>query len=143
MALPAFALLAACNSGNQSGNASGGSAAQITGAGSTFVYPVLSAWATDYRTQTGNSINYQSIGSGGGIAQVKAGTVDFGATDQPLASDDLAKSNLAQFPVIVGGIVPVVNVTGIAAGKLKLTGQVLADIYQGKIKNWNDPAIRA
>ena len=142
LAFPAFALLAACNSGNQSGNASsGGSGAQITGAGSTFVYPVLSAWATDYKTQTGNSINYQSIGSGGGIAQVKAGTVDFGATDQPLASDDLAKSNLAQFPVIVGGIVPVVNVTGIAAGKLKLTGQVLADIYQGKIKNWNDPAI--
>jgi phosphate transport system substrate-binding protein len=140
-ALPAFVLLAACGSGTQSGNGAQGSGAQITGAGSTFVYPVLSAWASDYRSQTGNSINYQSIGSGGGIAQVKAGTVDFGASDQPLASDDLAKSNLAQFPVIVGGIVPVVNIAEMGTGKLKLTGQVLADIYQGKIKNWNDPAI--
>ncbi|MGN6589557.1 MAG: phosphate ABC transporter substrate-binding protein PstS [Sphingomicrobium sp.] len=140
-ALPALVLLAACGSGNQAGNSTQGSGAQITGAGSTFVYPVLSAWATDYKSQSGNSINYQSIGSGGGIAQVKAGTVDFGATDQPLASDDLAKSNLAQFPVVVGGIVAVVNVPGIDAGKLKLSGQVLADIYQGKIKNWNDPAI--
>jgi phosphate transport system substrate-binding protein len=138
LALPALSLLSACGGGNQSGNSGG---AQITGAGSTFVYPVLSAWASDYRAQTGNSINYQSIGSGGGISQVKAGTVDFGATDQPLASDDLAKSNLAQFPVVVGGIVPVVNIPGIAAGKLKLSGQVLADIYQGKVKNWNDPAI--
>ena len=90
LALPAVALLAACN--NQAGNnAQGGT--QITGAGSTFVYPVLSAWAADYKNQSGASINYQSIGSGGGITQVKAGTVDFGATDQPLASDDLAKSN--------------------------------------------------
>jgi phosphate transport system substrate-binding protein len=86
-------------------------------------------------------INYQSIGSGGGIAQVEAGTVDFGATDQPLASDELAKNNLAQFPVVVGGIVPVVNIPGLNAGQLKLTGPILADIYQGKIKNWNDPAI--
>ena len=139
-ALPALVVLASCgsNSGNQ---ASGGSGAQVTGAGSTFVYPVLSAWANDYKNQNGTAINYQSIGSGGGIAQVKAGTVDFGATDQPLASDDLAKSNLAQFPVIVGGIVPVVNIAGIEAGKLKLTGPVLADIYAGKVKTWNDPAI--
>jgi phosphate transport system substrate-binding protein len=143
LVLPAIALLAACNSqsGNQSGNASAASGAQVTGAGSTFVYPVLSAWAADYQKQAGVRINYQSIGSGGGISQVKAGTVDFGATDQPLASDDLAKSNLAQFPVIVGGIVPVVNIAGLDAGKLRLTGPVLADIYQGKIKNWNDPAI--
>ncbi len=143
LALPFLALVAACgqNAGNQTGNAAQGGAAQITGAGSTFVYPVLSAWASDYKNQTGNSINYQSIGSGGGISQVKAGTVDFGATDQPLASDDLAKSNLAQFPVIVGGIVPVVNIPGIDAGKLKLTGPLLADIYAGKIKNWNDPSI--
>jgi phosphate transport system substrate-binding protein len=113
----------------------------LTGAGSTFVYPVLSAWAADYKAQSGTSVNYQSIGSGGGISQVEAGTVDFGATDQPLKSDELAKNNLAQFPVIVGGIVPVVNIPGLDAGKLKLTGPILADIYQGKIKNWNDPAI--
>ena len=140
-ALPALALLAAC--GSQSGNkqAAPGSGAQITGAGSTFVYPVLSAWAADYRKQNGASINYQSIGSGGGISQVEAGTVDFGATDQPLKSDELAKNNLAQFPVIVGGIVAVVNIPGIDAGKLKLTGPILADIYQGKIAKWNDPSI--
>ncbi|HEX8838838.1 MAG TPA: phosphate ABC transporter substrate-binding protein PstS [Sphingomicrobium sp.] len=140
LALPLVALLAACgsNSGNQQG---GQGSVGVTGAGSTFVYPVLSAWAADYKKQGGADINYQSIGSGGGIAQVKAGTVDFGATDQPLASDDLAKSNLAQFPIVVGGIVPVVNITGIPAGKLKLSGPLLADIYAGKVKNWNDPAI--
>lgn len=145
LTLPALALLAACGqkTGNETGNAAAGgtSGVQITGAGSTFVYPVLSAWASDYQKQSGTSVNYQSIGSGGGISQVEAGTVDFGATDQPLAPDELAKNNLAQFPVIVGGIVPVVNITGIDSGKLKLTGPVLADIYAGKIKNWNDPAI--
>lgn len=142
LALPMVALLAACNSSSsENGSAASGSPAGVTGAGSTFVYPVLSAWASDYKNQGGAAINYQSIGSGGGIAQVKSGTVDFGATDQPLASDDLAKSNLAQFPVIVGGIVPVVNIPGIDAGKLKLTGPLLADIYAGKIKTWNDPAI--
>ena len=139
IALPIAALLTACGSSNQGGNASSG--AQITGAGSTFVYPVLSAWAADYQKQSGTSINYQSIGSGGGISQVKAGTVDFGATDQPLASDDLAKSGLAQFPIVIGGIVPVVNLTGVAPGKLRLTGPVLADIYAGKVKKWNDAAI--
>ena len=140
LALPLVALVAACGS-NSGGQQGGQGAAGVTGAGSTFVYPVLSAWAADYRKQGGADINYQSIGSGGGIAQVKAGTVDFGATDQPLASDDLAKSNLAQFPIVVGGIVPVVNIAGIPAGKLKLTGALLADIYAGKVKNWNDPAI--
>jgi phosphate transport system substrate-binding protein len=140
LALPAFAVLAACG-GSANNQAAPSSSAQITGAGSTFVYPVLSAWASDYQKQTGASINYQSIGSGGGIAQVEAGTVDFGATDQPLKPDELAKNNLAQFPVIVGGIVAVVNIPGIDAGKLRLTGPILADIYQGKIKNWNDPAI--
>lgn len=141
-ALPALALVAACssNSGNQADSTSG-SSVQVTGAGSTFVYPVISAWTADYKTHGGATVNYQSIGSGGGIAQVKAGTVDFGATDQPLASDDLAKSSLAQFPIVVGGIVPVVNIAGINAGKLKLTGPLLADIYAGKVKNWNDPAI--
>jgi phosphate transport system substrate-binding protein len=140
----AAAALVTAGCGTKSGNetqASGASGQQVTGAGSTFVYPVLSAWAADYQKQAGTSINYQSIGSGGGISQVEAGTVDFGATDQPLKSDELAKNNLAQFPIVVGGIVPVVNIPGIDAGKLKLTGPILADIYQGKIKNWNDPAI--
>lgn len=140
-AVPALALLAACNSGNQNSNGTAASGAQITGAGSTFVYPVLAGWASDYQKQSGTAINYQSIGSGGGISQVEAGTVDFGATDQPLASDELAKNNLAQFPIVIGGIVPVVNVAGLNAGQLKLSGPVLADIYAGKIKNWNDPAI--
>lgn len=139
IALPLVALLVACGSKGTHGTAPTG--AQITGAGSTFVYPVLSAWAADYQKQGGANINYQSIGSGGGISQVEAGTVDFGATDQPLKSDELAKNNLAQFPIVVGGIVPVVNIAGLDAGKLKLTGPILADIYQGKIKNWNDPAI--
>ena len=134
-------LLAGCQNNDAQNGAAGTAGGQITGAGSTFVYPVLSAWAADYRKQSGTSVNYQSIGSGGGISQVEAGTVDFGATDQPLKSDELAAHNLAQFPVIVGGIVPVVNIPGLDAGKLKLTGPLLADIYQGKIKNWNDPAI--
>jgi len=141
LALPVLALVAACGSntaGNQGAMSSG---VQITGAGSTFVYPVLSAWAADYRAQSGTSINYQSIGSGGGISQVKAGTVDFGATDQPLASDELAKANLAQFPIVIGGIVAVVNLAGFKPGQLKLTGPLLADIYAGKVKSWSDPAI--
>jgi len=140
-ALAAAILIAGC--GTQTGNkpGQGASALQVTGAGSTFVYPVLSAWAADYKARSGTSVNYQSIGSGGGISQVEAGTVDFGATDQPLKSDELAKNNLAQFPVIVGGIVPVVNIAGLDAGKLRLTGPLLADIYEGKIKNWNDPAL--
>ena len=116
-------------------------AADISGAGATFPYPIYAKWADAYKKETGNGPNYQSIGSGGGIAQVEAGTVDFGATDQPLKSDELAKNGLAQFPIVVGGIVPVVNIPGLAAGQLKLTGPVLADIYQGKIKTWNDPAI--
>ena len=131
----------ACSSQGGNGTTGGSGSSQITGAGSTFVYPVLSAWAADYRNQSGTSVNYQSIGSGGGISQVEAGTVDFGATDQPLKSDELAKNNLAQFPVIVGGIVPVINIPGLDAGKLRLTGPILADIYQGKIKNWSDPAL--
>jgi phosphate transport system substrate-binding protein len=119
----------------------GSGASAITGAGSTFVYPVLSAWSADYSKANGVQVNYQSIGSGGGIAQTKAGTVDFGATDKPLATDELAKAGLAQFPVIVGGVVPVVHVQGIDKGKLKLTGPVLADIYAGKVTQWNDPSI--
>ena len=116
-------------------------ATNITGAGSTFVYPVLSKWAADYKNMTGDQINYQSIGSGGGIAQIKAGTVDFGATDKPLAPSELAASGLAQFPVAIGGVVPVVNIEGIGAGKMKLSGPVLAAIYDGEITKWNDPHI--
>lgn len=115
--------------------------ATVTGAGSTFIYPVLSKWTADFHQMGGDQINYQSIGSGGGIAQIKAGTVDFGATDKPLDSKDLAAAGLVQFPLVIGGIVPVVNVPGLKPGQLHLTGPVLADIYAGKIKTWNSPAI--
>ena len=115
--------------------------AEVTGAGSTFVYPVLSSWSSVYSKAVGTNINYQSIGSGGGIAQIKAGTVDFGASDKPLDSKELAAAGLAQFPVVIGGIAPVVNVPGLRPGQLRLTGPVLADIYAGRIKTWNDPAI--
>jgi phosphate transport system substrate-binding protein len=142
LALPILAVLAACgHKSGTAGDAAGSSGVQVTGAGSTFVYPVLSAWASNYQKQAGTAINYQSIGSGGGISQVEAGTVEFGATDQPLKSDELTKNNLAQFPVVVGGIVPVVNIAGLDTGKLKLTGPILAAIYAGEIKTWNDPQI--
>lgn len=118
-------------------------AAQITGAGATFPYPIYAKWAEGYKNATGNSVNYQSIGSGGGIKQIKAKTVDFGATDMPLPQAELEKSGLVQFPAIIGGVVPIVNVPGIAPGQLKLTPEVLADIYLGKIKNWNAPEIAA
>lgn len=116
-------------------------AEQITGAGSTFVYPVLSKWSAEYSKSNGLQVNYQSIGSGGGIAQIKAGTVNFGASDAPLSASDLKAAGLAQFPIVIGGIVPVVNLPGIEAGQLRLTGPVLADIFLGKIKKWNDPAL--
>ena len=116
-------------------------AAEVTGAGSSFVYPVLSKWSVAFHAKTGNQINYQSIGSGGGIAQIKAGTVTFGASDAPLPAADLAKFDLGQFPLVIGGIVPVVHVEGIGPGKLRLTGPVLAEIFMGKIKTWNDPAL--
>ena len=115
--------------------------AGVTGAGSTFVYPVLSKWASDFKKAGGDEINYQSIGSGGGIAQIKAGTVDFGATDKPLAADELQAAGLAQFPVVIGGIVPVINITGARPGQVKMSGPVLAAIYAGEIKTWNDPRI--
>ncbi len=118
-------------------------AAEITGAGSTFVYPVLSQWSADYHGMTGSSVNYQSIGSGGGIAQIKAGTVVFGATDKPLPPAELAQAGLAQFPVVIGAIIPVVSIPGIKPGQLKFTGSILADIYMGKIKTWDDPALKA
>jgi len=118
-------------------------ATDVTGAGSSFVFPVISKWATDYSKSTDTKINYQSIGSGGGIAQIKAATVDFGASDAPLKAEDLQAAGLGQFPSVIGGIVPVINVEGVETGKLELSGKVLADIFQGKITKWNDPAIVA
>ncbi|KLK92867.1 phosphate ABC transporter substrate-binding protein [Microvirga vignae] len=117
------------------------SAADITGAGATFPFPVYSKWAEAYKKETGIGMNYQSIGSGGGIKQIQAKTVDFGATDAPMKGADLEKNGFVQFPTVMGAVVPVVNIQGVQAGQLKLTGQVLADIFQGKIAKWNDPKI--
>ncbi len=153
----AIALAAAACGGNQQNPAPAGDAkadtaapaagdqvaAQITGAGATFIYPLLSKWSDDYNKATGAKVNYQSIGSGGGIAQIKAGTVDFGSSDKPLPSEELAAAGLGQFPSAIGGVVPVVNVEGIEAGKLRLTGPLLADIFMGKVAKWNDAAIAA
>jgi phosphate transport system substrate-binding protein len=116
-------------------------AADITGAGATFIYPILSKWSDSYNNKTGNKINYQSIGSGGGIAQIKAATVSFGSSDKPLEPKELEEAGLAQFPSVIGGVVPVINVEGVDAGKVKLTGPLLADIFEGKVTTWNDPAI--
>ena len=118
-------------------------AAEITGAGATFIYPLISKWSADYNAQTGAKVNYQSIGSGGGIAQIKASTVDFGSSDKPLSSEELAQAGLGQFPSAIGGVVPVVNLDGIDAGKLRMTPSLLADVFQGKVATWNDPAIAA
>lgn len=118
-------------------------AGTITGAGASFVYPVMSKWSADYNKATKNKVNYQSIGSGGGIAQIKAGTVDFGSSDAPLKVADLQTSGLAQFPSVMGAVVPVVNIPGLKLGDVKLTGPIIADIFMGKIVNWNDPAIAA
>ncbi|MDR0182601.1 phosphate ABC transporter substrate-binding protein PstS [Lysobacter arvi] len=118
-------------------------AADVTGAGASFVYPVMSKWSADYAKANGKKVNYQSIGSGGGIAQIKAATVDFGSSDAPLKPEELAQSGLAQFPSVIGGVVPVVNVPGLASGALKLDGETLANIFLGKITKWNDPAIVA
>ena len=119
------------------------SAQDITGAGASFPAPVYSKWADAYNKATGARLNYQSIGSGGGIKQIKAKTVDFGASDAPLKDEELAKDGMVQFPTVIGGVVPVVNIKGITPGQMKLTGQVLGDIYLGKITKWNDPAIAA
>ena len=116
-------------------------AADITGAGATFPFPVYSKWAEAYRRETGTGLNYQSIGSGGGIKQIQAKTVDFGATDAPLKPAQLEKDGLIQFPTVMGGVVPVVNIAGLEPGKLKLTGEIVAEIYAGKILKWSDPKI--
>jgi phosphate transport system substrate-binding protein len=112
-------------------------AADVTGAGATFPYPIYAKWAEMYKKDTGTGMNYQSVGSGAGIKQIKAKTVDFGASDMPLAATELTEAGLFQFPAVMGGVVPVVNLPGLAPGQLKLTGTVLADIFLGKIKKWN------
>ena len=117
-------------------------AADISGAGATFPYPIYSKWADAYKTQTGVGLNYQSIGSGGGIKQIKAKTVTFGASDMPLKPEELKESGLVQFPMIIGGVVPVVNVKGVGAGQLTLDGATIASIYLGEITKWSDPRIR-
>jgi phosphate transport system substrate-binding protein len=118
-------------------------AVEVTGAGASFPYPIYTVWAMSYQKATNNRVNYQQIGSGGGIKQVKEGTVDFGATDDPLTKKDLDEAGLIQFPAVVGGVVAVVNVKGVATDQLVLSGEVLADIFRGAIKSWDDPAIAA
>jgi phosphate transport system substrate-binding protein len=117
-------------------------AADISGAGATFPYPVYGKWADAYKKETGIGLNYQSIGSGGGIKQIKAGTVTFGASDAPLTGEDLEASGLAQFPMVMGGIVPVVNIEGVNPGDLTIDGPTLAKIFMGEITKWDDPAIK-
>ena len=118
-------------------------AADITGAGATFPYPIYSKWAEAYKAATGIGLNYQSIGSGGGVKQIKAKTVDFGASDRPLPLEELEKEGLMQFPAIIGGVVPVMNLDGVAPGQMKLTADIISGIHLGKISKWNDAAIVA
>ena len=121
----------------------GATAQDITGAGATFPAPLYSKWASEYNKETGTKINYQSVGSGAGIKQIESKTVVFGASDMPLTDEKLAASGLFQFPTVIGGVVPVVNIPGVKSGDLKLTGMLIADIYLGKIKKWDDAAIKA
>jgi len=121
----------------------GQAATTITGAGATFPYPIYAKWAEAYKAQSGVNMNYQSIGSGGGIKQITARTVNFGASDMPLTPEKLEKGGLMQFPTVIGGVVPVINVAGVGSGALKLDGATLANIYLGKITKWNDPAVAA
>jgi len=117
------------------------SAQDVTGAGASFPAPLYARWAADYSKATGTRVNYQSVGSGAGMRQIRGKTVDFGASDAPLKDEELAKDGLIQFPTVIGGVVPVVNIAGMKAGEMKLTGALLSDIYLGKITKWNDPAI--
>jgi phosphate transport system substrate-binding protein len=117
-------------------------AVDVTGAGATFPNPVYQKWAEAYKATANTAINYQSVGSGAGIKQIEAGTVDFGASDKPLEQDELQKNDLVQFPAVIGGIVPIVNLPGIKSGEMRLTGTVLGAIYLGKVKTWDDPAIK-
>jgi phosphate transport system substrate-binding protein len=115
----------------------------VTGAGASFPAPLYSKWAAEYNKSQGQKVNYQSVGSGAGIKQIDAKTVDFGASDMPLKDEDLAQKNQMQFPTVIGGVVPVVNIAGVTPGQLKLTGEVIADIFLGKISKWSDPAVKA
>jgi len=119
------------------------SGAQISGAGATFPAPLYQAWAEDYQKAKGVRISYQAIGSGGGIKQIEAATVDFGGSDKPLKTEDLDRNKLIQFPTVIGGVVPVVNLPGVTGGQIKLSGALLADIFAGKVTRWNDPQIAA
>ena len=134
-------------SGAAASSASAGSdknaAFTITGAGASFPQPIYAKWAGQFKSTTGGQVNYQSIGSSGGIKQIQANTVDFGASDAPLSKEELDKSGLIQFPTVIGGVVPVVNIDGVQPGQLKLDGTTLANIYLGKITKWNDAAITA
>lgn len=139
MCLAVVALaLASCGGG---GSNEGGTPNRISGAGATFPASIYSKWSEGYRQASNVGLNYQAIGSGGGIKQIKAATVDFGASDKPLKPDELQKAGLYQFPTVIGGVVPIVNVEGLQPGQLKLTGALLGDIFLGKVKSWNDPAI--
>lgn len=118
-------------------------AAATSGAGSTFVSPILEKWAAEYEAKTGDKIHYRSTGSGAGVTEIKAATVDFAASDMPLRPEELEKNGFSQFPLVIGGVVPVVNIDGVGPGGIRFSGPLLADIFLGKIKKWNDPAIRA
>jgi phosphate transport system substrate-binding protein len=137
----AIATLALASCGG--GGPGGGAKRDLSGAGATFPASIYQKWSEGYRATTKIGLNYQAIGSGGGIKQIKANTVDFGASDKPLKADELQKAGLYQFPTVIGGVVPILNVEGLQPGQLKLTGALLGDIYLGKVKTWNDPAIAA
>ncbi|MBS0411662.1 MAG: phosphate ABC transporter substrate-binding protein PstS [Proteobacteria bacterium] len=141
LALTAGLALAACGGGGGSSASGGGQG--LSGAGATFPAPLYAKWAEAYKAATGQTLNYQAIGSGGGIKQIEAKTVDFGASDKPLKPEELDKQGLYQFPTVMGGVAPIVNLPGIAPGQIKLTGAVLGDIYMGAIKTWNAPQIAA
>jgi phosphate transport system substrate-binding protein len=138
-----FALLRSSIAFSLAALASTGFAQEVTGAGATFPAPLYAKWADAYNKATGARINYQSVGSGAGLKQIRSKTVDFGASDMPLRDDELAKDGMVQFPTVIGGVVPVVNIAGIKPGQIKLTGPMLGDIYLGKITKWNDPALAA
>jgi phosphate transport system substrate-binding protein len=145
LAASALLLFACGKSSNQPAGAAAGAGggAAISGAGATFPAPLYARWAETYRAQSGLSLNYQAIGSGGGIKQIQANTVDFGASDKPLKPDELDKAGLYQFPTVMGGVVPLMNLPGVQPGQVKLTGAVLADIYMGVVTKWSDPKIAA
>ncbi len=141
--LRAFILPAVMAGAFAAASTSAASALDISGAGATFPYPIYAKWADAYKKETGVGLNYQSIGSGGGIKQIEAKTVVFGATDAPLSGDELTKNGLVQFPMVMGGIVPVINLDGVSQGSLVLDGPTLAKIFLGQVKSWDDPAIKA